>query len=206
MLNKKLTKAKGCCIIKTKREDALINSLVMNVKSGFQGRPSEGKTYKQIKLKDVTKEGIILFDQLTEFEAQNVNERFFLKKNDIIFKAKCAENSAALIEEDLADTVATSHFLVLTVNNVNQVDPAYLAMYLNSDFAQSYFKINAQGVTVPMIRLSTLEELDVKLPTIEKQREVAKAYQLLKDEKVVMEQLIQNREKQFKAYLQNLLG
>ena len=57
-----------------------------------------------------------------------------------------------------------------------------------------------------MIRLSTLEELDVKLPTIEKQREVAKAYQLLKDEKVVMEQLIQNREKQFKAYLQNLLG
>ena len=112
-----------------------------------------------------------------------MNERFFLKKNDIIFKAKCAENSAALIEEDLADTVATSHFLVLTVNNINQVDPAYLAMYLNSDFAQSYFKINAQGVTVPMIRLSTLEELDVKLPDIEKQREVAKAYQLLKDEK-----------------------
>lgn len=181
-------------------------SELCTVKSGFQGRPSEGKTYKQIKLKDVTKEGIILFDQLTEFEAQNVNERFFLKKNDIIFKAKCAENSAALIEEDLADTVATSHFLVLTVNNVNQVDPAYLAMYLNSDFAQSYFKINAQGVTVPMIRLSTLEELDVKLPTIEKQREVAKAYQLLKDERAVMEQLIQNREKQFKAYLQNLLG
>ncbi len=30
MLNKKLTKTKGCCIIKTKREDALINSLVMN--------------------------------------------------------------------------------------------------------------------------------------------------------------------------------
>ena len=95
---------------------------------------------------------------------------------------------------------------MLTVNDVNQVDPAYLAMYLNSDFAQSYFKINAQGVTVPMIRLSTLEELDVKLPTIEKQREVAKAYQLLKDERAVMEQLIQNREKQFKAYLQNLLG
>ena len=31
-------------------------------------------------------------------------------------------------------------------------------------------------------------------------------YQLVKEEKAVMEQLIQNREKQFKAYLQTVLG
>ena len=32
------------------------------------------------------------------------------------------------------------------------------------------------------------------------------AYQLVKEEKATMEQLIQNREKQFKAYLQRVLG
>ena len=57
-----------------------------------------------------------------------------------------------------------------------------------------------------MIRLSTLQELEIKLPTIEKQKEIATAYQLVKEEKATMEQLIQNREKQFKAYLQTVLG
>lgn len=179
---------------------------VCHVRSGFQGRPSEGEVIKQIKLKDVSKEGEIQFDQLTKFECASVPERFRLKKNDIIFKAKCAENSAALIPYDLEDTVATSHFLVLTVRDENQLDPAYLTMYLNSDFGQAYFKMNAQGVTVPMIRLATLEDMEIELPAIETQQEIAKVYQLMKEEKAVMEKLIQNREKQFKAYLQELLG
>ena len=176
------------------------------IKSGFQGRPSEGRTYKAVKLINVDKEGTIDFENLTEIECEKMPDRFLLKKNDIIFKAKCAENSAALIEEDLENTVATAHFLVITINDTEQLDPAYLVTYLNSDVAQAYFKANAQGATVPMIRLSTLQELEIKLPTIEKQREIASAYQLVKEEKATMEQLIQNREKQFKAYLQTVLG
>ena len=70
------------------------------IRSGFQGRPSEGRTYKAIKLINVDKEGNIDFENLTEIECEKMQDRFLLKKNDIIFKAKCAENSAALIEED----------------------------------------------------------------------------------------------------------
>lgn len=184
----------------------MILSEVVNIKSGFQGRPSAGNIFRQIKLKDVDKEGNIDFKNLTEFECENMPSRFLLKANDIIFKAKCAENSAALIEEDLKDVFATAHFLVITVNDTEKLDPSYLVTYLNSEMAQSYFKTNAQGATVPMIRLSTLQELEIKIPPIEKQREIAKAYQLVKEEKATMEQLIQNREKQFKAYLQSILG
>lgn len=176
------------------------------IKSGFQGRPSEGAIYKAIKLINVDKEGNIDLENLAEIESENMPDRFLLKKNDIIFKAKCAENSAALIETDLENTVATGHFLVITIHDTQQVDPAYLVTYLNSAVAQSYFKSNSQGATVPMIRLSTLQELEVKLPSIAKQQEIASAYQLVKEEKAVMEQLIQNREKQFKAYLQDILG
>ncbi len=184
----------------------MILSELVNIRSGFQGRPSEGNIFRQIKLKDVDKEGNIDYGNLMEIECANMPSRFLLKKNDIIFKAKCAENSAALIEEDLEDIVATAHFLVITVNDTEQLDPGYLVTYLNSEIAQSYFKANAQGATVPMIRLSTLQELEIKVPSIEKQREVAKAYHLVKEEKAVMQQLIENREKQFKAYLQNVLG
>lgn len=176
------------------------------VKSGFQGKPSLGNIYSQIKLKDVDKEGKIDYSSLSEFEYKEMPERFLLEKNDIIFKAKCADNSAALIDVDLENTVATAHFLVLTIQDTNQVDPTYLVMYLNSDYAQSYFKSNSNGATVPMIRLSTLQELEVPLPPLEKQREIAEAYRLVKEEKAVMEQLIQNRENQFKAYLQKVLG
>ena len=176
------------------------------IRSGYQGLTSEGNRYMAVKLTNVNREGSIDFENLTEIECDNMPSRFLLKKNDIIFKAKCAENAAALIEEDLENTVATAHFLVITINDTEQLDPGYLVTYLNSDVAQAYFKANAQGATVPMIRLLTLKELEIKLPSIEKQREIAKAYRLVKQEKATMEQLIQNREKQFKAYLQRVLG
>ena len=41
---------------------------------------------------------------------------------------------------------------------------------------------------------------------MEKQLEVANMYKLFKEEKLTMEKLIENREKQFKAYLRELLG
>lgn len=178
---------------------------VCTFRSGFQGKSSEGQVIKQIKLKDVTKDGEILLDQLSEFSCGQSIDRYALYKNNILFKAKSSENTAAFVPYDLEDTVATAHFLVITVKDEEKVDPMYLTMYLNSELAQGYFKKNSQGVTISMIRLKTLEEMEIVLPPIEKQREAVKAYHLMKDERELMEKLIQNREKQFKSYFQGLL-
>ncbi|CEP90230.1 EcoKI restriction-modification system protein HsdS [[Clostridium] sordellii] len=173
--------------------------------SGFQGKTSQGNNFRQIKLKDLTSYENIKYEELESFNSEKVNEKYLLKKNDIILKAKSGDNTAALINEEVENVVATSHFIVIRVKDENEIDPKYLAMYLNSEYAQNYFKSHREGTTIPIIKLKTLENLPVKKLDIEKQRDLAKIYGLLNEEKETMQKLIEIREKQFKVYLKNEL-
>src|SRR5690242_1226780 len=104
-------------------------SNVCTLKSGFQGKTSEGNEFKQIRLKDVTKDGVIKYEELEGFNSEKVNEKYLLKKGDIILKAKSGDNTAAIIEEDIENVVAASHFIVITVNDNSILNPEYLVMY-----------------------------------------------------------------------------
>ena len=179
---------------------------VCTLKSGFQGKTSEGEAFKMIKLKDVTKDGVIKYGDLEGFDTEKMNQKFLLKKGDIILKAKSGDNTAALIKEDIENLVAASHFIVITVNDDSVLSPEYLVAYLNSEYAQDYFKKHAEGTTLPIVKIKTLEELEIKELVMDKQLEVANMYKLIKEEKLTMEKLIDNREKQFKSYLRELLG
>lgn len=178
---------------------------IANLSSGFQGKISEGTTFKQIKLKDVTKDGMINYEELETFDIEKMNEKYLLKKGDIILKAKSGDNTAAIITEDVKNIVATAHFIVIRVKEESGIDPEYLAMYLNSDYAQNYFKSCREGVTIPIIKLKNIEGLQVIKPEDKEQKELAKLYRLLNEEKATMKELIKAREKQFKIHLRNIL-
>lgn len=173
--------------------------------SGFQGKTVQGNQYRQIKLKDVTRDGIIKYEQLEEFNCDKVNDKYLLKKGDIILKAKSGDNTAALVDKDIKNVVPASHFIIITVN-ANVISPEYLVAYLNSEYAQNYFKINAEGTALPIIKIKTLGELEIKVIDHEKQKEIADMYKLMKDEKQIMEQIMENREKQFTAFLREKLN
>lgn len=178
-----------------------------NLISGFQGKVSEGNDYKQIKLKNVTRDGNINYEELETFKSYKVDEKYILKKNDIILKAKSGDNTAAIINEDMKKTVATAHFIIIRIKDdyKEKVNPEYLAMYLNSEYAQNYFISHREGIVTPILKLKTLENLPVKNIDIKKQKELAKIYRLLNEEKETMKKLIEEREKQFKLHLKNTL-
>lgn len=180
-------------------------SNVCTLKSGFQGKTTEGNDYRQIRLKDVTKDGVIKYEELEGFNSEKVNEKYLLKKGDVILKAKSGDNTAAIIEEDIENVVTASHFIIITVNDTSVLSPEYLAAYLNSEYAQDYFKKHAEGTALPIVKIKTLEELEIKVVSLEKQKKIAKMYKLIKEEKLTMEQIIENRAKQFKAYLREIL-
>lgn len=180
-------------------------SELCDLNSGFQGKLTPGEDYKIIKLKDLSKDGVINYEDLEGFNSNKVNDKYLLKKNDIILKAKSGDNTAALIREEVKNVVAASHFIVIKVKDPKILNPEYLVAYLNSEYAKHYFKKNAEGSTLPILKIKNLEGLDIKDLSMDKQLEVSKIYNLIKEEKLVMEMLIENREKQFKAYLRNLL-
>lgn len=175
------------------------------LKSGFQGKTTEGNDYRLLKLKDVNSDGVISYEGLEEFSSEKLNEKYLLIKDDILFKAKSGDNTAALIDSDLDNVIASAQYIIITIKNKEELDPGYLTMYLNSEYAQDYFKKHSEGSALSIVKIKSLEDLEIKLIPIEKQKELAKIYKLMKEEKVHMEKLAQTREKQFKAYLREVL-
>lgn len=177
------------------------------LKGGFQGKILEGgNTYRLIKLKDVSSYGDIKYDDLAYFTSEKeIDDKYILKKNDVIFKAKSGDNTAAIIDIDEEKVVATSHFIILTVKDTNILDPQYLVAYLNSEQAEDYFDRNSEGSVLSIIKLKTLEDIEIKLIDIEKQKEISKVYKLVKEEKEIMSKMLHNREKQFKEYFRRSL-
>ena len=77
----------------------------------------------------------------------------FIKKGDIILKAKSGNDTAALIKEDIENVVVSSHFIVITINDATVLNPEYLVAYLNSEYAQDYLKKHAEGTTLPIVKI-----------------------------------------------------
>lgn len=180
---------------------------LVELRSGFQGKTVEGESHKLIKLKDVQKNGIINEADLETFDTDKVTSKHLLKKGDIIFKAKSVDNTAALIEDEVENLVASAHFILMTVKEdaKSKVLPEYLMMYLNSEYAQSYCKKHAQGTALPIMRLGDLENLEVTLPSIEEQRKLGELYRLMIRERITMEQMMEEREKQVAGKLRQAI-
>lgn len=184
---------------------------IAELRSGYQGKITENpeaQTSKLIKLKDVSKEGIIHYDEIEEVKIERILPKHLLKKGDIIFKAKSGDNTAALIDREEGNLLATAHYILVSIKEAykEKISSEYLTMYFNSEYAQSYFKAHSEGSVLPIIKMGSLEELEVIVPNLEEQQQLSELYTLMLEEKSVMQKLMAEREKQVAGKLREVIG
>jgi len=64
--------------------------------------------------------------------------------------------------------------MILTPKDPTQVLPDYLALYLNSTEGKNCFKRLNETTTIPFISRASLESIQIPVPTLERQRALAK--------------------------------
>ena len=107
---------------------------ICDLKSGFQGKTTEGNQFKQIKLKDVTKGGIIKYDELEQFDCAKVNEKYILKKGDIILKAKSGDITAIYKNRTVIDGVSNKvNISEIAENNFNLTIQRYVEVKVEKE-------------------------------------------------------------------------
>ncbi len=183
---------------------------VVETMSGIQGKPTENLEalkYKVLKLKDVSRDTGINYEEVEEVRYDKVMPKYLLRKGDILFKAKSGDNIAAIVDRDVENLVATSHFIIMRIKEEykDEILPEYLTMYLNSEYAQEYFKARSEGSVLPIIKLSTLNELEIIVPDKSEQQRLCELYKLMLEEKVIMQKLMAAREKQVASKLREAL-
>lgn len=177
---------------------------IVDIKTGITFRNRlldnlEGEV-EVIQMKDVDMHGNIS-DKLVHISAELVKPKHLLIPGHIILLAKGKYTSACLISETEKKLVVSSAFFTLKVKQEQRVLPEYLQWFLNQPEARDYFKSFASGTSMFTLPMSVLKNLLVPLPDIHMQEKVVRMVRLRNQEKTLVFQLEEEKEK----YIQQLL-
>ena len=143
--------------------------------------------YTSLTLKAILDTGKIDNDALDDFNASEVlNEEYLTKKGDVIIRLR-EPYLAASIDENNEGLLVSSLFAIIKPNNI--IDSKFLAFYINSSLTQKKLKKEANATNIPMMQLQDLAEMEVVLPSLEKQAKIVTLLELAEQEITLLDEL-----------------
>ena len=179
------------------------------VKAGhpFRGKileDTEASTYV-VQIRDIDNDGYIHWQQLIRTNITGRKSPDWLKKGDVLFAARGARNAAAYVGDIDKPTVCAPHYFLIQITD-KSVLPEFIAWQLNQENAQRYFANSAEGSSQMNIRRAVLEATPLVIPSIEKQKAIVGFDNKVKQEKLLLNDLIDNRAKQMQGIAKDLLN
>jgi len=179
------------------------------VKAGhpFRGKileDTEASTYV-VQIRDIDNDGYIHWQRLIRTNITGRKSPDWLKEGDVLFAARGARNAAAFVGNIDKPTVCAPHYFLIQVTD-KSVLPEFIAWQLNQENAQRYFANSAEGSAQMNIRRAVLEATPLVIPSIEKQKAIVGFDNKVKQEKRLLNDLIDNRAKQMQGIAKDLLN
>jgi restriction endonuclease S subunit len=131
---------------------------------------------------------------------EGISEKHLLKDGDVLFAAKGTKNFAAVFENHNEPSVASTSFFVIRPTD-NKLSPHYLAWVLNSHSMQAILKGQAIGTSIPSISKQVLENLEIAVPSIERQKAILQITKLRNKEKSLKQEIEVLRDKKINQQL-----
>lgn len=154
-----------------------------------------------VQLKDMDNEYTSIGSDCTLINADEVKKKYYLKKGDILFISKGANNFATVFDlDDEFPSVASSVFYVIKVDLLRVV-PHYVAWYINKTIVQQYFQAHAAGTYSLSLNKEVVENIPIQLPSLEIQKRIAKVANLAQKEQYIYKALKEKRDQLIEAQL-----
>jgi len=123
--------------------------------------------------------GEIIAEQLNEIEVKagrNVS-RFQVQHGDVVLLARGNSIRAAYVTEEIAklNVISSANFILLRPNSDELVGEVLVA-YFNSEQGQNVLSAASVGAAIRNISLSNIKKLQIDIPAIKKQHEIAELF------------------------------
>jgi len=145
-----------------------------------------------IQMKDLTGANRVNCDDLARVDMELPKEHHLVLPGDLIFRSRGLTSNSALLEDDPGGAVLAAPLLRIRVKG-GAVLPEYLNWYISQQPAQIYFASCSAGTSLKMISKQSLEELEVMMPPLSKQRMIVEIALLAEEEKRIMTKLAEKR-------------
>jgi restriction endonuclease S subunit len=175
-----IERSRGLCANKTiANSDKLVYSRSMSTKiklgkiaeiqSGYSFRGAvkdEGRGTAVVQARDITSL-YVSSDALPQVK-QPLSDGRLLRDGDVLLTSR-GSFRAGVARLNAVPTVASSSLYVLRVTD-ESILPEFLALYLNSPTAQTYFKQNAKGATIQSVSVSDIAAFAIPIMPLNQQR------------------------------------
>ena len=135
---------------------------------------------------------------------EGMKDRFILKKGDVLFLGKGANNYSVCFKSEQR-SVAASSFFVIRLNTSSNALPEYLAYYLNYTVGQKLLSASKEGTYVSNVSKKSLEDIEVILPDIQEQKKLCKLFELGKKEIQLTQDLLVKKQMLYKTIQNNAI-
>ncbi len=167
---------------------------IVSIRSGIYGKvmPAGKGTIRYIQVGDF-KGGVLspLSPSSPMVENERRDPKHFLKENNILFAAKGAYNYATVYHwpENHYPAIASSSFLVLEILKGAPVLPDYLCWYINHPNTMKILQLNSKGTSIQSISKADIQNIELDLPSLERQQLIVKTDRLLEWERSLQDSL-----------------
>ena len=121
-----------------------------------------------IQPKDISSKGIVSFEKEEPLRT-SVSATRTLKPGDVLVVNRGRFVATVFDSNGNGNWIVPSSILVLSVRK-ETVLPEYVALYFNSASGQRLFRVHSEQTTVPFISTTNLGNMDIPVPSLEKQR------------------------------------
>lgn len=121
-------------------------------------------------------DGLVSLEKATEEELPRAMNGIRLKKEDVLLSRVTSPVNAAIYEHE-SDVEAYAHNNIYILRaDITKVDPYYLCAFFNSNLGAEVLRRKGLGSHMPVISIKDLRELEIPLPSLEEQQEVAEQF------------------------------
>jgi len=146
-------------------------SSIASIRTGLFARPEESGDVVYLQSKHFDENGKLKHGLHGDLKSENLSKRHFLKAGEILFAAKGTKNFASVYEEHNPKAVASTSFFVISVKE-EKILPEFLAWFINQPEMKLYLRNSSQSTSMPSISKSTLEALEIPVPSIQVQKSI----------------------------------
>ncbi|CAG5077593.1 restriction endonuclease subunit S [Parvicella tangerina] len=164
------------------------------IRFGINARTVPNGTIPCLQGKDFDEFGELDETGITFVPEEDCGEKDWLQKGDVLFAAKGSRNYAVVWMRSDMRVVASATFFVIRLKK-KEVLPRYLAWYLMSTHAVRYFERNVKTATIKTISKKVFDQLEVEIPSKERQNKLIVLHYLLRDEQRISALIKEKRER-----------
>lgn len=155
---------------------------IADVQMGFSFRsrlePVLNGTVTVIQMKDLSEKNTVETKNALRIEMPSLNKRHLVKAGDLLYRSRGHNTEAAIIQVDPGQAIVASPLMRIRIIDKSIVLPAYLNWFIAQSEAQSFFASRAKGSVQRMISKKGLEDLEVVVPSLQKQKQICELAEL----------------------------